>query len=234
MPRRSFCGGTKQAYRPGNGRTSETEVVGIVKDAKYASVREAAPPTLYESYRQRPRPAAVIEVRTTGAPMALVGSIRQAVRDVDPNLPIADISTQAQNIERRFSREKLFAQAYAIFGGVALLLASIGLFGLMSYNVSRRTAEMGIRMALGAQRVDVVRLVMRESLILVGIGLIIGAAIGLASGKLVSTMLFSVPPNDVLTFAAAVTVMIAVSTLAAYLPARRASRVDPIVALRYD
>ena len=214
--------------------TSETEVVGIVKDAKYASVREAAPPTLYESYRQSPRPAAVIEVRTTGAPMALVGSIRQAVRNVDPNLPIADISTQAQNIERRFSREKLFAQAYAIFGGVALLLASIGLFGLMSYNVSRRTAEMGIRMALGAQRVDVVRLVMRESLILVGIGLIIGAAIGLASGKLVSTMLFSVPPNDVLTFASAVTVMIAVSTLAAYLPARRASRVDPIVALRYD
>ena len=215
-------------------RLSEVEVVGVVKDAKYASVREAAPPTMYQSLQQSPRPAAVLEVRTVGAPLGAVASVREAIRQVDPNLPIAEVSTQAQNIEQLFARERLFAHAYALFGGIALLLASIGLFGLMSYNVARRTSEMGIRMALGAQRQDVLGLVMRESLLLVVLGIAFGGALAVVSVRFVASMLFSVPPYDVGTFAAAVLVMVAVSAVAAYLPARRASRVDPIVALRYE
>ena len=215
-------------------RASDVEIVGVVKDAKYASVRDEAPPTMYVSYRQFPRPAAFIEVRTAGSPAALIGSIRQAFREVDANLPIAEIKTQSENIERLLQRERVFAQAYALFGGIALLLAAVGLFGLMSYNVGRRTPEMGIRMALGAQRFDVVRLVMRESLLLVAIGLALGGAIAFVSVRLVKALLFSVPPHDVATFGLAVAVMVAVSAAAAYLPARRASRVDPIVALRYE
>jgi ABC-type antimicrobial peptide transport system permease subunit len=210
------------------------EVVGLVRDAKYASVREAAPPTLYVPFRQSPRPAATIEVRTEGAPLALVGSIREAVKEVDPNLPIASVTTQTANIEGRFVRERLFAQAYTVFGAIALLLASIGLFGLMSYNVGRRTSEMGIRMALGAQRFDVIQLVMRESLVLVVAGVVAGATIAIASTRFIEPMLFSVAARDPSTFASAAAVMLLVSAIAAYLPARRASRVDPVIALRYD
>jgi ABC-type antimicrobial peptide transport system permease subunit len=149
------------------------------------------------------------------------------------NLPV-DVSTQIEQVERRFMQEKLFAQAYTLFGGLALLLASIGLFGLMSYNVSRRTTEIGIRMALGAQGRDVLRLVMRESMILVVIGVVAGLSIALASSRFVATLLFGLPPTDIMTMGLAMTVMVAVSALAGYLPARRASRVDPMVALHYE
>lgn len=215
-------------------RTSDVEVVGVVKDSKYASLREPAPPTMYVTYLQAPRALAVFEVRTDGSPLALAGSVREVVRQIDPDLPVADIATQKQHIERRFARERLFAQAYGLFGAIALVLASIGLFGLMSYNVARRTSEMGIRMALGAQRLDVIRLVMRESLLLVGVGLAAGVIIALVSGRLVAALLFSVPAHDVWTLLGTLAVMTLVSALAAYLPARRAARVDPIVALRYE
>jgi len=144
------------------------------------------------------------------------------------------VSTQIEQVERRYSQEKLFAQAYTLFGALALFLASIGLFGLMSYNVSRRTNEIGIRMALGAQRTDVLGLVMRESMILVVIGIAAGLAIAVASSDLVSTLLFGLPPRDVRSMLLAVLVMVMVSALAGYLPARRASRVDPMVALHYE
>lgn len=152
----------------------------------------------------------------------------------DPNLPLTDVSTQIEQVERRFAQEKLFARAYTLFGGLALFLASIGLFGLMSYNVSRRTNEIGIRMALGAQRYDVLRLVMRESMILVALGVVAGLGITLASSRLVSTLLFGLAPRDVRSMVVAVGAMVVVSALAGYLPARRASRVDPMVALHYE
>jgi predicted permease len=220
--------------------TGEIEVVGVLRDAKYSSVRDAAPPTLYVPYTQARVGGAVFAVRTTASAASVTSGVREAVRQVDGNLPVTDVSTQIEQVEQRFLQEKLFAQAYSLFGGLALLLASIGLFGLMSYNVSRRTNEIGIRMALGAQRGDVLRLVMRESMILVVIGVVIGLGIALAAGQYLAArqyleaLLYGLSPTNVLAIALAVLLMAVVSAVAGYLPARRASRVDPMVALHYE
>ena len=213
---------------------SQNEIVGVLRDVKYDSVRDQAPPTMYVPYLQSRPSSPIIAVRTTGNPSAATGSVREVVRQIDPNLPMTDVSTQLEQVERRFQQEKVFAQAYTLFGVVALLVASIGLFGLMSYSVSRRTNEIGIRMALGAQRFDVLRQVLSESMLLVAIGVVIGVAAALGAGRLVTTLLFGLAPNDVMTVAAAVAVMLVVSAFAGYLPARRASRVDPMVALHYE
>jgi predicted permease len=214
--------------------TDQLEIVGVLRDAKYNSVRDPAPPTMYVPYFQTRTGSAVIEVRTAGDPVTVTGGVREAVRQIEPNLPMMDVSTQLEQVERRFSQEKIFAQAYTLFGGLALLVASIGLFGLMSYAVSRRTNEIGIRMALGAQRGAVMRQVLVESMVLVAIGVTIGVAGSLGAGRFVSTLLFGLAPTDAMTIVAATAVMIVVSVLAGFLPARRASRVDPMVALRYD
>ena len=214
--------------------TGENEIIGVLHDAKYDSVRDATPPTMYMPYAQRRTGGAVFEVRTAGVPSSVMGAVREVARQIDSTLPLTDVSTQLEQIEGRLAQEKLFAQAYALFGALALFLASIGLFGLMSYNVSRRTNEIGIRMALGAQRQDVLRLVMRESMLLVAIGVVAGVAIAVASSGLVSSLLFGLPPRDVKSMLLAVAVMVTVSALAGYLPARRASRVDPMVALHYE
>jgi ABC-type antimicrobial peptide transport system permease subunit len=201
---------------------------------KYNSVRDSAPPTMYVPFRQARTGGMMVEVRTAGDPVSTMGGIRDAVRRIDPNLPLMDMSTQIEQIERRFLQEKVFAQAYALFGGLAVLLAAIGLFGLMSYSVARRTNEIGIRMALGARRQDVLRLVLSESMVLVAAGVAIGLAIALAASRLVSTLLFGLAATDILSIAAAVIVMLVVSSIAGYLPARRASRVDPMVALHCE
>jgi predicted permease len=214
--------------------SGDFEVVGVLRDVKYDSVRDAAPPTMYVPYTQTRVGSPVFEVRTAGLPTAAAGAVREAVRQIDPNLPLMDVSTQIEQVEQRFMQERLFAQAYTLFGALALLLAAIGLFGLMSYNVSRRTNEIGIRMALGAQRQDVLHLVMRESMILVAIGVVAGLAIALGAGHLVTTLLYGLPPTDVVSIALATGVMILVSAVAGYIPARRASRVDPMVALHYE
>jgi predicted permease len=214
--------------------TGELEIVGVLHDAKYDNIRGDAPPTEYLPYPQARMSNSVFEVRTAGAPAAAMGSIRDLARQIDPNLPLTDVSTQIEQVEKRFQQEKLFARAYAMFGGLALLLASVGLFGLMSYSVARRTNEIGVRMALGAQPGDVLRLVMRESMILVAIGAVLGVAAALASARLIAAQLFGVPPTDVVALAAAIGIMTAVSAFAGYLPARRAARVDPMVALRYE
>jgi predicted permease len=214
--------------------SSELEVVGVLRDAKYNSVRDSAPPTMYVPYTQARAASAVVAVRTTADPVSATGGIREAVRQVDPNLPMTDVSTQIEQVERRFQQEKVFAQAYALFGALALLLAAIGLFGLMSYTVSRRTNEIGIRMALGAQREHVLALVMRESMVLVVVGVAIGLAIALGASRFVTTLLYGLAPTDALTLGIAIAIMVIVSACAGFLPARRASRVDPMVALRYD
>ncbi len=214
--------------------SGQMEIIGILRDAKYNSLREPAPPTMYVDYMQGRLSAASFELRTAADPLALVSSVRGAVRAIDSNLPVTNVSTQTEQIETRLQQERLFAQAYALFGGLALLLAAVGLFGLMSYSVARRTNEIGIRMALGARRQDVVRLVMRESMGLVGAGVVIGLGAALAARRLVETLLFGLAASDVRSFAAAVATMVIVSAIAGYLPARRASRVDAMVALRYE
>jgi predicted permease len=212
----------------------QMEIVGILRDAKYDSVRDAVPPTMYVPHLQWRMPSAIFHVRTAGDPAGAIGAIREAVRQIDPNLPLMSVSTQVEAVEKRLQQERVFAQAYAGFGALAMLLASVGLFGLMSYNVARRTNEIGIRMALGAQRLDVLRLVMGESMTLVVIGVGLGLAAALAASRLVTTLLFGLAPTDALTMVTAMMALIAVSAVAGYLPARRAARVDPLVALHYE
>jgi predicted permease len=215
-------------------QTGETEIIGIIRDTKYSSVRDAAPPTAYSPYPRETTRSATFEVRTSGDPTAVLPGIRDAVRRIDPNLPLIRVTTQAEQVEGRFNQERLFATSYALFGALALLLASIGLFGLMSYSVARRTNEIGIRMALGAQRLQVVGMVLGESLLMVAIGVGVGLAAAMAAGRLVATLLFGLTPSDPLTVAVAVATMVIVSLVAGYLPARRASNVDPLIALRYE
>jgi ABC-type antimicrobial peptide transport system permease subunit len=159
-------------------------------------------------------------------------TVRAAMREVDPTLPIRRFTSQAEQISLRFAQERLFATAYTAFGALALVLACIGLFGLMSYNVARRTNEIGIRMALGAQRGTVVGMVMRESMLLVGIGVALGLAAALWAGRFVKSVLYGLPANDPITIAVAMALIAVVSAVAGYLPARRASQVDPMEALR--
>jgi ABC-type antimicrobial peptide transport system permease subunit len=172
------------------------------------------------------------ELRTASDPVQVVGAVREAIRRIDPNLPVLKVSTQTEQMEQRFAQERVFAQAYALFGGLAVLIASIGLFGLMSYSVARRTNEIGIRMALGADRGSVVAMVMRESIVLVAAGVVIGAAAALGAGRFVASLLYNLAPTDPVTIFLSAATMVAVSLLAGYLPARTASRVDPMIALR--
>jgi ABC-type antimicrobial peptide transport system permease subunit len=175
-----------------------------------------------------------VVVRTAGDPASVMPAIREAVRAVDPNVPIMDMSTQTDQIERRFTQERVFAQAYSIFGGLALLVAAIGIFGLMSFNVTRRTTEIGIRLALGAQRQTVLQMIMRESLVLVIAGVAIGIAAAFGGGRFVASLLYGLDAKDITTIAMAVVLMLSVSAVAGYLPARRASRLGPMQALRHD
>ena len=189
------------------------EIVGIVRDAKYNNVREAVPPTMYRPYQQNYSGSVTFEVRTARDPLAAIPAVREAVRAADPNVPIINLTTQQAEVERRFQQERLFAQAGTVFGGLALLVASVGLFGLMSYSVARRTNEIGIRMALGAARADVIQLVMRESMMLVLAGVLLGLAGAIAASRPIASLLFGLAPVDPLTIAAAIVVMLLLSSI---------------------
>jgi predicted permease len=222
-----YFGGTLE----GSG---SVEIVGVLRDAKYNGVRDAAVPTRYTPFAQGFQGTGTFEVRTAGDPLTTLGAVRDTVRKVDPTLPLTNVRTQLEELEGRFLQEKVFARAYTLFGGLALLVASIGLFGVMSYSVARRTNEIGIRMTLGARTRDVTSLVMRESLVLVAAGVAIGGGAASAASRLVASLLFGLTPNDPLAMTGAIVVMLLVSALAGYLPARRASKVDPMVALRCE
>jgi predicted permease len=232
--RELFPDGDVLGRRIGNSfeKSNDYEIIGVVRDIKYASVRDPGPPTMYRCVLQAPMRSLNVVLRTSGDPLAMTEAVRSAMRDVDPTLPIQRFTSQTEQISLRFAQERLFATAYSAFGALALVLACIGLFGLMSYNVARRTNEIGIRMALGAQRGTVVGMVMRESLGLVCIGVALGLVSALWAGRFVTAVLFGLPAHDGATIAAATVLIALVCAVAGYLPARRASMVDPMVALR--
>jgi ABC-type antimicrobial peptide transport system permease subunit len=173
-------------------------------------------------------------VRTVGNPAKTTAAIRREVQSVDANVPIYKVRTLEAQLDESLSQERLVATLSSWFGAFALLLASIGLYGVLDYSITRRTNEIGLRMALGAERGGVIWMVLREALLLVGMGVAIGVPLALALARSVSSLLYGLKPTDSLTISAAVVLLFAVAATASYLPARRTSRVDPMVALRYE
>ncbi len=215
----------------------DIEIVGVAKDARYPDLKTPMPAMLYVDYRRYPGFATVgthLVLRTAGDLAQTTAAARQLLRQADPGVPMGMIYTQQTSIDSTIIQEILFARLCGAFAALALLIACVGLYGTTAYSVSRRTSEIGIRMALGAQRKTVLAMILREVAILGIIGLAIGIPIALAMSRLVETFLYGVQPRDPLTIAAAITTMLLGALLAAYIPAQRASRVDPMTALRHE
>jgi predicted permease len=206
-------------------------IVGVINDAKYQDLRSRIEPTLYVPYVGA---NATFELLTAGNPLAATAAVRSIVNQMDSNLPVFDVKTQTQLIDDLIGRERLVARLSSFFGLLSLALARIGVYGLLSYEVSRRTREIGIRMALGAQERKVLRLVVRQGLMLAVVGAVLGVGLALAATRYLASMLFNVPPNDPATIVAVTALLALVALAACYIPARRATRVDPMVALRYE
>jgi predicted permease len=211
------------------------QIVGICGDAKYSDVRTEPPPTFYYPYRQGEDAGHMtFEVRTKAEPASIVSAIREVVQSVDKDLPLIDLRTQSEQIAETMQTERIFAVLSGAFGVLALVLASIGVYGVMAYAVSRRTNEIGIRMALGAQPRTIGRMVLGETLTLMLAGIFFGLLLGWAAGRLIDSLLFGISAHDPVTLAAVAAVLVLVGVLAGYSPARRATRVDPMVALRHE
>jgi len=217
------------------GTKTPIEIIGVVKDAKYTGVRDEIPRQVFFAFMENDfAGGAVMYVRTTSQPDPAFGSIRQVVRQLDANIPIYNLRTLDHQIDQSLLNDRLIATLSTAFGVLATLLAVIGLYGVMAYTVARRTREIGVRMALGAVQADVVWLVMREVLTLVGTGLALGLVAAWGLSRVVSSQLYGVAATDPLTIASAAGVLAAVALLAGYVPARRATRVNPVLALRYE
>jgi len=212
------------------------EIVGVVANAKYASLKAGDVPVAYIPYAQRLNSlrAMTFALRTRSDASTLAASIRDAVRGVNPNLPVYALQTQSATIEAAMENERRFAWLSTFFGAIALVLTVIGLYGVMSYAVAERTREIGVRMALGAQPSSVLGMVLRQGLRVAFIGLVLGLAGALAAQKLLTSFLFGVTGTDPVTFAAIAALLALVAGGACLIPARRAARVDPLVALRYE
>jgi predicted permease len=228
----------------------EVEIIGLVTDAKYRSQREEIKPLLYTPWQQEDRALGTVyfTLRTAGEPAALAATVRRVVRELDSNLPVTEVSTQTARARATLGPERLSAQLLSFFGGLALLLAAIGLSGVLAYSVAQRTNEIGIRMALGAQTANVLRLVVWQGMRLVLLGMAVGALTGYALKRLLASQyfatdawqrqmaeqLYGVTGTDPLTFAVIAGLLTIVAFAACWLPARRATKVDPLVALRYE
>lgn len=212
------------------------EIIGITGNARYDSLRADYAPTVYLPYLQdiEHLGGQTVSVRTAGDPIALVPEVREAVQSVDRNLAITRVKTQMDQIDESLSQERLFAGFTLVFGGLALLLSCLGLYGVMSYSVSRRTNEIGIRMALGANRGLVLRQVMQDTMLMVLLGAAAGIGGVLAAGKLIASVLFGLRASDPITILVCVAILTGVAAIASYLPARRAANIDPMEALRYE
>lgn len=218
---------------------SSVEIVGIARDSKYTSQRDKIPPTVYLPWTQElsGMGRATFEVRTNGDPSAYAPAIRQAVREVDSNLPLKEIKTQIEQADETLAIERLFAKLLSLFGLLAQALAAVGLYGVLAWSVTQRTKEIGIRMALGATRIDVMKMVLRQGLTLTLMGIVLGLAASYLLAKNMQSlthMLYGVSPTDPVTFGVIALILMLVALVACYVPARRATKVDPLVALRYE
>jgi putative ABC transport system permease protein len=219
-------------------------IVGVVGNIRFsqlageerssAGVQSSGKGTYYFSMYQTKAPFGFITVRTSGDPGMLAGTIRSAVRDVDPDQPVHDLQTMDQRIWESMGPQRFSTTLLGVFAAIAILLAAVGLYGVISYGVAQRTNEIGIRMALGARPSEVARLVLADALKLAGWGTALGIGAGLALTRLMTSLLYGVKPTDPLTFVAVSLILIAVALLACYIPARRAAKIDPMVALRYE
>jgi macrolide transport system ATP-binding/permease protein len=216
----------------------EAEVVGVARDTKYDSVRKTPPPTMFLAYAQTAPPLTLgpmyVVARTAAAPAAIKAALRGVVTEVDRDVPVSRMRTQTEQIQDTLGTELAFTRLLAAFGAFALFLACIGLHGLTAYTVARRTSEIGLRIALGAQRGSVVWLILRQAVVVTAIGLAAGIPIALAASRAVTALLYGVPPADPISLSLAVALMAVVAGVAAYLPARRAARLEPLIALRVE
>jgi len=217
-----------------NNHDACAEIVGIVGDVKHNSLTDEVGYDLYFSCYQSYSKQTHFVARTQGDPMAVAPQIQRAIWQVAPDTGVFNVMPVTRLSANTIWQSRVWGLLFGIFSGIALVLAAAGIYGVMAYFVTNRTREIGIRMALGAQWRDVLRMVLRSGLSLVAIGLTIGLAVALALTRLMSTLLFEVSPIDPATFAAVALCVILAALLACYIPARRATKVDPLVALRYE
>jgi macrolide transport system ATP-binding/permease protein len=216
------------------------EIVGVVEDAKYQDTRGPAYATFFLPLLQAPPGEPVrgwvgaIELHVAGKPENIESAIRKTLADVDPNLTVLNMVSFGEQVARNFNQERLIARLAELFGILALTLACVGLYGITAYAVTRRTNEIGIRMALGADRRNVISLVLRSALVQVGIGLAIGIPVALVGGRVLAGQLYGVKSHDPLILGLAMVILAACAVFAASIPARRATKVDPLRALRYE
>jgi len=239
MARKYFAGrnpvGVRFAFGSGNGVKPDIEIVGVVKDSKHTTVKEVVPEFVYIPYAQKPALGdATFYLRSSMPPGALASAVRDLVRRSDASLPVFGVKTLVEQRDESLSSERLLTTLSICFGLLAALLASIGLYGVMAYTVARRTPEIGLRMALGASLRSVRGLVLREAMIMTAVGLGIGLPAAVAAGRLARSLLFGVAPGDPLLLLGAGALLVGIMLLAAWLPARRAARIDPLVALRSE
>jgi len=217
------------------GPESAYSIVGVVRDSKYTSVGETTRPMAYLPYTQTTVGALMnVELRTAGNPLAWLPAVRSTIAELGPDLaPLRPVTQQAQ-FEESFRQERLFGRFAMFFGVLAVLLVATGLYGTLAYAVSRRTAEVGVRMALGAQRGQVLWMVLKGSLVVCPGAIAVGVPAAIGAVRFLRSMLYGVEPGDPMTFSAAVSGILTVAFAASLIPARRAASVDPLVALRHD
>ena len=209
-------------------------VVGIVSDSRRASLEVAPRPNVYLPYEQFTLPFMSVVIRTDGAPSAVASAVKTAVRELDPDLPVETVRTIEQIIESSTGQPRFRTFILVAFAALALLLAAVGIYGLVSFSVSQRTSEMGVRLALGASPAQVGALVLRQGLGLAALGVLIGVAAAATSARLLASVLYDTSATDPVVYGGLALLLLSIAALACYVPARRAMRVDPMRALRAD